>query len=65
MDACTYLKSCSGLYGMVATDLSDGRLCTNISPVNVKLIIQGQPVVGTHYNVMYVCYNATDTTVCR
>ena len=29
---------------MVATSLSDGRLCTNISPLNVRLIRQEEPV---------------------
>ena len=66
---CTYLRSCSGLYGMVATGLSDGRLCTNISPLNVRLIRQGEPVatllcihVGKykHYKIMYII---TDTHI--
>ena len=41
---CTYLWSCSGLYGITATGFSDGRLCTSISPLNVRLIRHGQPV---------------------
>ena len=56
----THLKSCSGLYGTMATGLSDGRLCTSISPLNVRLIRHGQPVelynaVLPYVNIMHVC----------
>ena len=46
MHVWTYLKSCSGPYGIIAIGLSDGKLCTNISPLNVRLIIHGQPAAG-------------------
>ena len=49
-----YLKSCRGWYGITATGLSDGRLCTNISPLNVRLIRQGQPVRVYNYTYRIV-----------
>lgn len=45
-----YLSSCSGGYGITATGLSNGRLCINIVPLNVRLIIEGQPI-ETKYGV--------------
>ena len=49
-----YLKSCRGLYGITVTGLSNGRLCTNISPLNVRLIRQGQPA-GAHI-ILFILY---------
>ena len=58
-----YLKSCKGLYGTTATGLSDGRLCTNISPLNVRLMRQGEPV-GVIACSIYKCSSYMCVCIC-